>query len=127
MKESNQTSGPDTAAELTRLAGWISEQLADETAGRQWIAESAAARIRYITLQMLGAEALGRLADSELEHDETERRWLLNSLPVPAQPGDGDHAVAEVLAGMPGDVALIVTQWLRAARTPPVAAGRLGA
>ena len=119
MKESNQTSGPDTAAELTSLAAWIDEQLGDETADRQWIAESAAAKVRDTTLQMLVAEALGRRADPELEHDETGRRWLLtrllNSLPVPAQPGDGNHAVAEVLAEMPGDVALIVTRWLRAA------------
>ena len=52
--------GPDTAADLTVLAGWIDEQLGDETADRQWIAESAAARVRDITLQMLGAAALAR-------------------------------------------------------------------
>jgi len=66
MTESNQTSaaasGPDTAADLTRLAGWIAEQLADETADRQWITESAAAKVRDITLQMLGAAELARRA-----------------------------------------------------------------
>src|SRR5260370_6425591 len=39
----------DTAAELASLAAWIEEQLGDETADRQWIAESAAARVRDIT------------------------------------------------------------------------------
>lgn len=55
---------PDTAAKLTSLAGWIDEQLDDETADRQWIAESAAAKVRDITLQMLGgAELAARAAD----------------------------------------------------------------
>ena len=40
---------PDTAADLTTLAAWIDEQLGDETADRQQIAESAAARVRDIT------------------------------------------------------------------------------
>lgn len=43
-------SQPDTAANLTALAAWIDEQLGDETADRQWIAESAAARVRDIIL-----------------------------------------------------------------------------
>ncbi len=47
-------SGPDTTAGLTALAAWIDEQLDDETADRQWIAENAAGRIRDIALQMLG-------------------------------------------------------------------------
>jgi hypothetical protein len=50
---------PDTAAELTALAAWIDEQLGDETAKRQWVAESAAGRIRDITSQM-GAADLAR-------------------------------------------------------------------
>ena len=58
MTMTGNATGPDTAAELTALAGWIDEQLGDETADRQWIAESAAARVRDITLQMLGGAAL---------------------------------------------------------------------
>jgi hypothetical protein len=49
-----------TAAELTKLTTWIDEQLADETADRQWIAESASARIKDIALQHLGAAELRR-------------------------------------------------------------------
>jgi hypothetical protein len=44
----------NAAAELTNLAGWIDEQLADEGADRQWIAETAAFRVRDVTLAMLG-------------------------------------------------------------------------
>jgi hypothetical protein len=58
MKDKVNHPGPDTAAELTGLAAWIDEQLGDETASRQWIAESTAARVRDITLQMLGAAPL---------------------------------------------------------------------
>lgn len=53
----------DAAAELANLAAWIDGQLADETADRQWIAETAAFRVRDITLAMLGDAALnGRQA-----------------------------------------------------------------
>jgi hypothetical protein len=96
MQESNQTSGPDTAAELTRLAGWISEQLGDETADRQWIAESAAAKVRDITLQMLGAAELEqRRAGAELAARRTaaaaargdfEREWHNYSMQGGAEP-----------------------------------------
>jgi hypothetical protein len=55
MKDKVNHPGPDTAAELTRLAEWIAEQLGGETADRQWIAEGAAARVRDIRLNMLGA------------------------------------------------------------------------
>ena len=41
-----------TAAQLASVAGWIEERLDDETAGRQYIAEQAAARIRDIVLQL---------------------------------------------------------------------------
>ena len=89
MPESNQTSGPDTAAELTRLAGWISEQLGDETADRQWIAESAAAKVRDITLQMLGAAALGR-GGAELAARITAAGAVLGDYRSDAaRPGDG--------------------------------------
>jgi hypothetical protein len=53
---------PDTVADLTALAAWIDEQLGDETARRQYIAESAASKVRDITLQMLGAAELARQA-----------------------------------------------------------------
>jgi hypothetical protein len=53
---------PDTAADLTALAAWIDEQIGDETADRQWIAVSAASRVRDITLQMMGAAELARQA-----------------------------------------------------------------
>jgi hypothetical protein len=67
-------SGPDTAADLTGLAGWIDEQLGDKTADRQWIAESAAAKIRDITLQMLGAaELAARRITAPLETEDQAR------------------------------------------------------
>jgi hypothetical protein len=66
--------GPDTAADLTGLAGWIDEQLGDETADWQWIAESAAAKIRDITLQMLGpAELAARSTTAPLETEDQAR------------------------------------------------------
>jgi hypothetical protein len=55
MKDKVNHPAPDTAADLTSLADWITEQLDDETTDRQWIAETAAAKIRDITLQMPGA------------------------------------------------------------------------
>jgi hypothetical protein len=66
MTDNHTISPPDTAGDLTALAGWIDEQLGDETADRQWIAESAAARVRDITLQMTGAAELARLARPEV-------------------------------------------------------------
>jgi len=69
------TGRPDTAAQLTALAAWIDEQLGDEMADRQWIAESAAARVHDIALQMPGhAElAAGRPAVPPLETEAQTR------------------------------------------------------
>jgi hypothetical protein len=96
MQESNQTSGPEAATELTSLAGWISEQLADEAADRQWIAETAAAKVRDITLQMLGAAELDRRrVPAELSARRTaaaavrgdfEREWHGYSMQGGAEP-----------------------------------------
>lgn len=60
MKDKVNHPAPDTAADLTSLADWITEQLDGETADRQWIAESAAAKIRDITLQMPSAADVAR-------------------------------------------------------------------
>jgi hypothetical protein len=50
----------------------------------------------------------------DLEHDETERRWLrtrlLNALPAVA---DVDRDTADYLAALPGDICQIVTGWLQ--------------
>lgn len=51
---------PEAATELTALAGWIDEQLDDETTGRQWIAEKAAGQVREITLRLLGVAEQAR-------------------------------------------------------------------
>jgi hypothetical protein len=48
----------DAAAELGSLAAWIDAQLADEMAGRQQIAEEAAARVRDIALALGNPPAL---------------------------------------------------------------------
>jgi hypothetical protein len=58
----NERRTPDTAAQLTALAAWIDDQLADESCDRQYVAESAASQVRGITLQMLGAAELARQA-----------------------------------------------------------------
>jgi hypothetical protein len=76
MTMTGNATGPDTAAELTALVGWIDEQLGDETADRQWIAESAAARVRDITLQMLGAAELARRSTAGPFETEAEAREL---------------------------------------------------
>lgn len=97
---------PDTAAELTALAGWIGEQLDDETADRQWIAESAAAKVRDITLQMLGAAALGH-GGAELAARVTPARAVLGDYRSDAaRPGDGTdwQSWAYRLASMLGAV-----------------------
>ena len=56
-----------------------------------------------------------------------KRRWLrtrlLAAVPVSAEPGGVNDAVADVLAALPGDVCLIVTGWLSASAA---AAGRDG-
>lgn len=62
-REAAAAAGTDTAAaELTSLASWIDGQLADETADRQQVAESAAARIRDVTLALPGDAELRRRA-----------------------------------------------------------------
>ncbi|MGO9079043.1 MAG: hypothetical protein ACLQDY_08355 [Streptosporangiaceae bacterium] len=67
-------------------------------------------------LELGSAAAPGPEHGPGLEHDETERRWLrtrlLAVLPVPAEPGDVNDAVAVALVAMPGDVAEVVIGWL---------------
>src|ERR1022692_4243206 len=136
-------SAPDAAAELTALAGWIAEQLGDETADRRWIAESAEAKVRDIAMSLIGHAELKRLIhlrealesgpsvsdadqDDHLEHDSDERRRLktrlLAELPRPVRDVDDfsdiDVAVADVLAAIPGDVCLLVTHWLMGRPAP---------
>ncbi|MGO9078138.1 MAG: hypothetical protein ACLQDY_03740 [Streptosporangiaceae bacterium] len=66
--------------------------------------------------------------DPGLEHDETERRWLrtrlLGALGV-TEPTDGESAIADALAAMPGDVCLVVTRWLQRRQGAGPEAGKL--
>jgi hypothetical protein len=67
----------------------------------------------------LAAATAAGLADDaglDLEHDETERRWLRTRLlaVLPSEARPVDEAVADALAAIPGDVCLVVTGWLTA-------------
>lgn len=64
MTESNQS--PDIAAELIRLASFIDQQLDDETASRQYIAEQALERIQDIVTQLGAARRRPNLRGLEL-------------------------------------------------------------
>jgi hypothetical protein len=64
---------------LTALATWIDEQLADETAGRQEIAQEASGRVKDVALQLLGTIELARQGQSRTQVPaplETERQAL---------------------------------------------------
>jgi hypothetical protein len=84
------TSSYDAAAELTALAASIDAQLADETASRQHIAESASARIKDITLQMLGAALATRATGTGCGPFETEQD--VRELPAVRAIYDAMHA-----------------------------------
>lgn len=68
--------GRHTAAELIALAAWIDQQLSDETADRQQIAENAAVKIRAITLRMPDAE-LARPSTADAGQRVTAAREFL--------------------------------------------------
>ncbi|MFI5068207.1 MAG: hypothetical protein ACHP9Z_30085 [Streptosporangiales bacterium] len=80
-----------TAAQLASVAGWIDEQLGNELADRQYIAETAVTRIRDITLQVLDAArpAAGHVATCRhcgrpiaQSADTTGLWWAADNVPV---------------------------------------------
>ena len=103
------TAARAVAADFTAAADGFIDHGAAEPHWQDW-AWRLSSELRNLTGEL--GDVLG-----DLEHDETERRWLrtrlLNALPSTAEV---DWDTASYLASVPGDVCQVVTGWLRQRR-----------
>ena len=89
-----QAEAVDVAGQLISLATWMDDQLASETASRQYIAEGASDRIRELCLQLLAGAAtitaadlptvIGALADATTLHQERAEAYCADCVVHPA-------------------------------------------